>query len=126
MKLTTAELAYVRSLGLHVTEKCDGCGKLLNQTVRYTIGRKPEVYCSAMCRHFALFGDPHEARKQSAPGRCVYCRASLEGKRRGALYCDEICKKRAARGGRPDFPVQRQITGTPSPLNQGVTDTRIA
>ena len=36
MKLTAAELASVRAHGLCITEKCDGCGKLLNQTFRYT------------------------------------------------------------------------------------------
>ena len=43
MKLTSAELAYVRSQGLHLTEKCDGCGKLLNQALCYTIAGHPEV-----------------------------------------------------------------------------------
>ena len=43
MKLTAAELAYVGSQGLYITEKCDGCGKLLNQAFRYTIAGKPEA-----------------------------------------------------------------------------------
>jgi len=30
MKLTAAELVHVRAQGLYITEKCDGCGKLLN------------------------------------------------------------------------------------------------
>ena len=126
MKLTAAELAYVRSQGLYITEKCDGCGKLLNQSVQYTVTGKPEVYCSAGCRDLAFFGDQHEVRKRSSPGRCVYCGASLKGKRRGALYCDEICKKRAARRKQPDSMAQRQITGTPSPRNQGVTGATVA
>ena len=46
MKLTAAELAFVRGMGLYVTEKCDGCGKLLNQIFRYTIARKSEgLFC---------------------------------------------------------------------------------
>ena len=40
MNLTVAELAYVHSQGLYTTEKCDGCGALLNQTVRFTISGK--------------------------------------------------------------------------------------
>jgi hypothetical protein len=28
MKITAAEVAYVRSQGLYVTEKCVGCGKI--------------------------------------------------------------------------------------------------
>jgi hypothetical protein len=86
MKLAAAEIAYVRSQGLYITEKCDRCGKLLNQTFRYTIAGKPEAYCSAACRDLAFFGDHREARKHSTPGKCVYCGATLEGKRRGALY----------------------------------------
>lgn len=31
MKLTPAELTYVRAQGLCMTEKCDGCGTLLNR-----------------------------------------------------------------------------------------------
>jgi len=99
MKLTAAELACVRSQGLYITDKCDGCGKVLNQTVRWTIAGKREVYCSAACRDLAFFGDPREAKKHTTPGKCVYCGGTLEGKRRGALYCDESCKKRAARKG---------------------------
>ena len=49
MKLTAAELAIVRGMGLYVTEKCDGCGKLLNQNFRYAIAGQPEAYCPAAC-----------------------------------------------------------------------------
>jgi len=126
MKLTAAELASVRAQGLYITDKCDGCGKLLNQTFRYTIAGKPEVYCSAGCRDLAFFGDPREAKKHTTPGKCVYCRGTLEGKRRGALYCDEICKKRAARTGRAQSTAEPQITGTPTQSNQRVADAKTA
>ena len=85
MEISAHELAYVRVQGLYITEKCDGCGKLLNQTFRYTIAGEPEVYCSAGCRDLAFFGDTREAKKRSTPGNCVYCGTTLEGKRRGAL-----------------------------------------
>jgi Fe-S-cluster-containing dehydrogenase component len=124
MKLTSTDLACVRAQGLYITEKCNGCSKLLNQTIRYTIAGKPEVYCSAGCRDLAFFGDTGEARKRSAPGKCVYCRATLEGKRRGALYCDEICKKRAARIGRAQMTAEPQITGTTPQLNQRVANPK--
>jgi hypothetical protein len=120
MKLTAAEFAYVRSQGPYVTEKCDGCGKLLNQTLRYAIAGKPEVYCSAGCCDLPFFGDPREAKKRSTPGKCVYCGATLKGMRRGALYCDETCKKRAARTGRAESTAKLQITGTTAQLNQRV------
>lgn len=73
MELSTPELVYFRAQGLHITEKCNGCGKLLNQTIRYTIAGKPEVYCSAGCRDLTFFGDTREAKKRSTPGKCVYC-----------------------------------------------------
>ena len=72
MKLTPTELGYVRSHGLYVTEKCDACGKLLNQTVRYTITGRPEVYCSSICRDLVFFGDRTQAIKHSKPGKCAY------------------------------------------------------
>ena len=99
MKLTPRELAYVRSQGLYVTEKCDGCGKLLNQTVRHTITGKPGVYCSAECRDFAFFGDRHEARKWATPKACAQCGALLDGKKRDALYCSAKCRMRLNRTG---------------------------
>jgi len=120
MKLTATELAYVRTQGLFITDKCDGCGKLLNQTSRYTISGKPEVYCSAGCHDLTFFGDTREAKRHSTPGRCSFCAGTLEGKRRGAIYCDEICKKRAARAGRSRSTAKPQITGTPTQLNQQV------
>ena len=121
MKLTAAEFAYVRSQGLHVTEKCDRCEKLLNQTVRYTIAGRAESYCSAGCRDLVFFGQSWEAKKRSTPGWCVNCGGSLEGKRRGALYCDETCKKWAARRGRAQFTGEPQITGTPKQQNEQLT-----
>ena len=118
MKLSAAELAYVRSQGLYITEKCDGCGKLLNQTLRFTIAGEPELYCSGACRDLVFFGDRREARKHSTPGKCAYCGATLVGKRRGALYCDEVCKKRVARTGRSQSTGNVKITGTPLQSNQ--------
>lgn len=125
MKLTAVELAHVRSQGLYITEKCVGCGKLLNQTIRYTITGKVEVYCSAGCRDLTFFGDTREAKKRSTPGKCLHCGATLEGKRRGALYCDETRKKRAARAGRARSTAEPQITGTPTQSNQRVTRPKV-
>jgi Fe-S-cluster-containing dehydrogenase component len=120
MKVTAAGLAFVLARGLYIIEKCDGCGKLLNQTLRYTVAGNPEVYCSAVCRDLMFFGDRREARKHSNPRKCVYCRANLEGKRRGALYCDEVCKKRVARTGSAQSTAEPQITGTATQSNQRV------
>jgi len=97
MKPTAAELTYVRSQGLYITEKCDACGKLLNRSFRYTITGKPEVYCSAGCRDLEFFGDRHEAAKHATPGICAFCGGLLQDKRRGAVYCSDKCRKRAGR-----------------------------
>src|SRR5437773_7010444 len=112
IRLLAHEFAFVRSRGLHITERCDGCGKLLNQAIRYTIPDKPQVYCSAVCRDSAFFGDRYQARKHSSPGKCANCGASLKGKRRGALYCDEICKKRLARKRQPITAAKVELSGT--------------
>ncbi len=66
-----AEVTYLRPQGLNITEKCDGCGKLLNQPFRYTIKGRPEANGSAGCWDLVFFADQHEARKHSSPGRCV-------------------------------------------------------
>ena len=97
MRLAAVEVAYVRSQGLHITEKCDGCEKLLNQTVRYTIAGRVEVYCSAVCRDLEFFGDRHEAAKHASLGVCAFCGGPLQDKRRGAVYCSDKCRKRAER-----------------------------
>jgi hypothetical protein len=97
MKLIEAELTYVRSKGLYIIEKCDGCGKVLNQTFRHTIAGKRGVYCSAGCRDFVFFGDRHEALKYMTPKKCAYCGGDLEGKNRGAIYCNDRCRMRGNR-----------------------------
>lgn len=99
MNLAPMELAFVRSNGLYITEKCDADGKLLNQTLRYTVTGKPEVYCSAACRDFVFFGDSHEARKRSTPKVCAYCGGDPEGKKADALFCSDKCRKRFSRTG---------------------------
>jgi hypothetical protein len=97
MELSTPEFAYVRAKDLYITGKCDGCGKLLNQTFRYTIAGKPEVYCSAGCCDLRFFGNAQEAKKRSTPGKCAYCGGSLLGKNRGSIFCDDVCRKAHSR-----------------------------
>jgi hypothetical protein len=74
--------------GVFVTEACDQCGQLLG-AVRFTKKDESGAWCSRKCR------DGAEAH---APGTCKECGARLpEGKRRGALYCDDACRKLATR-----------------------------
>ncbi len=97
MKLNTAELAAVRSLGLYITEKCNGCGKVLNQTIRYTITGRPEVFCPAECRDKVFFADLADAKKRPGSRVCASCGTSLGDKNRGALFCSERCRKQNTR-----------------------------
>lgn len=124
MKLTAAELAYVRSQGLRITEKCDACGKLLNQTIRFTITGKPEVYCSPICRDNAFFGDRHEAKKRATPGRCTYCGGSLKGKKRGSMFCDDACRKAHSRKIQRMTTAELEKSRTPTQSNQAVGDAK--
>lgn len=74
--------------GIYLTEACDACGQLLG-SVRYTRAGESGVWCSRECR------DGAEAH---APGTCKTCGAKLpDGKRRGAMYCDDACRKAARR-----------------------------
>ncbi len=126
MTLTAAELAYVQAQGLYITEKCDGCGKLLNHSVRYTITGKAGVYCSAPCRDLSFFGDRHEVKKQATPGRCANCGGPLQAKRRGAIYCDDICRKRHGQKNGGISTAGAQITRKPNQLNQQLANPKIA
>ena len=126
MNLTVQELTYVQSQGLYVREKCDSCGAILNQSVRYTITGKAEVYCSAKCRDAAFFEDQLERKKRSNPGRCANCGGPLQAKRRGAIYCDEICRKRHGQKNGGISTAGAQITRKPNQLNQQLADPKIA
>lgn len=102
MNLTPTELAFIRHLGLYISEKCDGCGKLLNQTVRYTIAGRPEAYCSSLCRDRLFFGEKYRARKakSDAGSRCAFCGSAIHGRRGDSVFCSSRCKQanwRAAR-----------------------------
>jgi hypothetical protein len=126
MKLTSLELAYVRAQGLHVTEKCDGCGKLLNQTVQYTITGRREVYCSAACRDTAFFSDLQEVNKRATPGKCAQCGGSLKGKKRGSIFCDDACRKAQSRKIQRITTPKVEKSRTPTQLNQGVGNPKTA
>ena len=126
MKLSATELAYVRSQGLRITEKCGDCGKLLNQTFRYTAGGRPEVYCSAPCRDLVFFGNRREAKKHATPGRCAYCGGGLTRKKRGAIYCDDACRKAHSRKIRRITTAEVEKSPTPTESNQQITEAKTA
>jgi hypothetical protein len=73
VKLTAEESSKLKSQGLYVADKCDSCGKLLNQTMLHTRpDRKGCTYCSAGCRDLAGKGqEPLEANVQYDNASCV-------------------------------------------------------
>lgn len=89
MKLATAQsYALLERRDCFVTEVCDKCGQILG-ALRFTRKGESGEWCSRECR------DGAEAH---TPGVCKACRARLpEGKRRRTLFCDDACRKAAAR-----------------------------
>jgi hypothetical protein len=84
MRLTEEQSrALLAKHGLYVTEACDRCGKLLGP-VRFTRSGESGKWCSRLCRD----GVEHKV------GVCRGCGASLEGKRKGALFCSDVCRMR--------------------------------
>lgn len=124
MELSTPEFAYVRAKGLFIVEKCDACEELLNQSFRYVIPGKPEVYCSSGCCDLAFFKDPREAKKHSTPGKCAYCGGSLKGKKRGSIFCDDTCRKALPRKTRRITTLEVEKSRTPTQSNQRVASQK--
>lgn len=69
--------------GVYVKEICDKCTKILG-VVRFTRKEEPGAWCSRKCRDGAEY----------KPGLCRGCSASLNGKRKQAKYCSDVCRKR--------------------------------
>ena len=102
MKLTPEEIRAIREeRGLHVAEKCDECGKGLNQSVRYTTPGRPEVWCSAACQDKAMGWDKTATRKASGPAFyvrvCDVCTNKFRSRRKDARLCSARCRQILAR-----------------------------
>ncbi|MCZ6625028.1 MAG: recombinase family protein [Deltaproteobacteria bacterium] len=126
MRLTVEEGTTIQSQGLYLTEKCDGCKTILNQSVTYTIAGKPEVYCSAKCRNRVFFENQLERKKRASPGRCANCGGPLQGKRRGALYCNDMCRKRYAKKNGGISTAGAEISRKSNQSNQQLANPKIA
>ena len=126
MNLTAQELSYIRCQGLYLKEKCDACEAILNQSVRYTIAGKAEVYCSAKCRDGVFFEDQLERKKRANPGRCANCGGPLQGKKRDAIYCSESCRKRHSRRNGANPAGQVKKSRTPNQSFQQLANPKIA
>ncbi len=115
MKLNSEELAYLRSQGLYIIEKCDNCGKFLNQAIRYTSPGDPRVWCSRACQDVALGWDRARRHRQSSPrfhlARCEECGTRFRSRREDAQFCSQKCQKAAKRYG--NNPVVRDNVQAP-------------
>ena len=114
MKLTAEELAYVRSQGLYLTEKCDGCGKVLNQSFRHTTPGRSEVWCSAACQDKAMGWDQAPTRKKAGPAfymrACEGCGNKFRARHNDARFCSTRCKLRIyRRNGRNNGAVTQTV-----------------
>jgi len=123
LKLTTYELAYLRSHGLYITEKCGGCGKLLNRSFQYTTANRPEVYCSAACQYKGMGWDRVRSQKAGTEKAippafvtpvCQRCQKRFRAKRRDAQFCSARCRQWDRR--------QRLREGEGATTNAVVTD----
>jgi len=101
MELTPAELSYVRSQGLHLTENCDHCEEVLNQTFHYRLNdADPRTWCSAACQDADIgWGGPRYQARINYQLRCrrEACGRSFESRRTDAKYCSSRCRKRPSR-----------------------------
>jgi uncharacterized Zn finger protein (UPF0148 family) len=78
---------------MYISEVCDRCGTVIGP-IRWTIRGEPGVWCSQECRD----GIERQART------CQGCGVSLLGKRKGALFCSDVCRMRQQVLDRPNKP----------------------
>jgi hypothetical protein len=81
--------------GSYVTEVCDRCGVLIHYMNRFTRRGDRGVWCSRECR---------DGKEAHAPGICRGCSAALNGKRKYAKYCSDVCRMRQNGQDRPNNP----------------------
>jgi hypothetical protein len=112
MRLTAKQgYALLDKHGSFITEICDACGKGIGP-IRFTRRGDSEVWCSRECR------DGADARE---PGTCRLCRSRLpEAKKRGALFCDDACRKAAQReNGKQQTPRTPELSRTKPSIYAG-------
>jgi hypothetical protein len=79
-----------------------------------------------ICRDLVFFGDRREAKKHATPGRCAHCGGSLKGKKRGSIFCDDVCRKAHSRRAQRITTAKVEKSRTPTELNQLVADAKNA
>jgi hypothetical protein len=110
MKLTKAQShALLKKHNCFVSEACDKCGQILGP-VRFTRKGESGEWCSRECR---------DGAETQTPGICKACRARLpEGKRRGTHFCDDACRKAAARS------KTAELSRTKTPIYAGFSNEK--
>jgi hypothetical protein len=105
MRLTESQSReLLEKYGVYVAEVCDKCGKILGP-IRFTRCGQTGEWCSKRCR------DGFERK----PGTCFGCGVPLNGKRKGSVFCSDVCRKR--------FRVEAiRIIAERSVQNSGLTD----
>jgi len=111
MNLTVAQSKKIfQECGSWVTSACDSCGKALAWT-RFTLRGQKGEWCSLICR------DGVEAK---TPGHCQSCNALLNGKRKGARFCSDRCRKRDAKQTGPTDANYRGMDSHSKDVTDGV------
>jgi hypothetical protein len=85
MRVTKSDIQALRERGIYLTDSCDRCGTLIHYANRFTRFHSKGAWCSRLCR------DGVESRDY---GTCRNCGQSLQGKRKGTLYCSDTCRMR--------------------------------
>jgi len=84
----------------YLTEKCDYCGQVLNQTFHYRLNdADPRTWCSAACQDADMgWGGPRYQARINYRLRCQReaCGRSFESRRADAEYCSPRCRKWAS------------------------------
>jgi hypothetical protein len=75
----------LRVHGVWLNEAGSSCGKVLGH-LRFTRKDEAGAWCSQKCRDGV----------ERQTGTCIQYGASLEGKRKGAVFCSDVCRKRYA------------------------------
>jgi len=100
MKLTTTELSVLRSQGAFITERCDLCGKVLNQigATRSLAGPK----CSARPSAVTLDSSPRRERRGSTrPQDAVRTAVLISWAKSQALCSAMLCAEKRSLAGDP-------------------------
>jgi endogenous inhibitor of DNA gyrase (YacG/DUF329 family) len=125
MKLTMEQRRkFFREFDVWITEACDECGQLLG-SVRWIRSGEATGFCSAVCRDGIKSDSTTEGGVSAS---CKNCGTSLAGKRQGAMYCSDVCRKRSKKFSTAqkdifiaETPIQKQ--GLINTQNDGSTNT---